>query len=387
MPKMSPSVAPTTALDYDSTLVVVVEISKRAWVIGAQVPGFAQTKAKQKIAAQADALAEAIEGYKRRAAGVGKPVARVVVAYEAGFNGFWLARWLRCRDIEVYVIQPSSVPVERTARRAKTDAIDVELLLRTLLAWLRGEPRVCSMVPIPDETDEDARRPMRERDELVAERIALTNRIGAVLATFGIDTYNPLRGDRRACLDRLRDALARPLPAHARAQIGRLLDRLELVLEQITVLERERDEAVRAEGQGRAAAMIAMLASLKGIGIQLATVLVWEGFVRTFRDGKALGAYAGLTGTPYDSGGSRREQGISRAGNARLRRAIVEAAWLWQRHQPDSALTRWLRERLADSKGRMRRVLTVALARKLLIALWRFATDGVVPDGAVRKAA
>jgi transposase len=143
---------------------------------------------------------------------------------------------------------------------------------------------------------------------------------------------------------------------------------------------------VQADSPGRAESMIALLMGLKGIGVQLATILVWEGFVREFRNGKALGAYAGLTGTPYDSGGRQREQGISRAGNARLRCAMVELAWLWQRHQPNSALTRWLHGRLGHSKGRLRRVLTVALARKLLIALWRFATDGIVPEGAELKA-
>jgi transposase len=386
MPKTSPSIAPTAALDYESTLVVVVEISKKSWVIGAQIPGFPQSKSKQKIAAQADALAVAIDGYKRRAEAVGKTIERVVVAYEAGYSGFWLARWLQRRGVEVYVIQPSSVPVERTARRAKTDAIDVDLLLRTLLAWLRGEPRVCSMVPIPDAGDEDARRPMRERADLVAERIAVTNRIGSILATFGIDDYTPLRGDRRERLDQLRSALGEPLPPHACAQIGRLLDRLELVLKQIAIVEQQRDAAVQADSTGRAESMIALLMGLKGIGVQLATILVWEGFVREFRNGKALGAYAGLTGTPYDSGGRQREQGISRAGNARLRCAMVELAWLWQRHQPNSALTRWLHGRLGHSKGRLRRVLTVALARKLLIALWRFATDGIVPEGAELKA-
>ncbi len=237
MPKTSPLAAPATPLDYESTLVVVVETSKRSWIVGAQVPGFLQTKSKQKIAARADALADVIDGYKRRAATVGKTVERVVIAYEAGYSGFWLARWLRQRGMEVYIIQPASVPVERRARRAKTDSIDVDLLLRTLLAWLRGEPRVCSMVPIPDESDEDARRPMREREDLIAERIALTNRIGGILLTFGIDNYDPMRPDRRERLDQLRSALGEAMPPHARAPIGRLLDRLELVMKQIAAVE------------------------------------------------------------------------------------------------------------------------------------------------------
>jgi transposase len=351
------------------------------------VPGFPQTKAKQKIAATASALEAAMDGYKRRAAGVGQTVERVVVVYEAGYSGFWLARWLQQRGVEAYVIHPSSVPVERTTRRAKSDALDVDLLLRTVLAWLRGEPRVCSMVPIPDERDEDARRPVRERDDLIAERIALTNRIGAILLTVGVDGYNPMRRDRRSRLAELRTPLGQALPPQAHAQIDRLLTRLELVLEQIATLERERDAAIAADRQEPAEAMIALLVGLKGIGPQLATLLVREGFIRDFANAKALGAYAGLTGTPYNSGGSQREQGISRAGNPRLRRAMVELAWLWQRYQPSSALATWLQERLGGSKGRMRKVLTVALARKLLIALWRFVKDGLVPVGAKLKSA
>lgn len=381
-----PAVAPA-ALNYDTTLVVVVETSKLLWVVGAQVPGFLQTKSKQKIGGTAEELWAVLEGYKHRAAGAGKTVERVVVAYEAGYSGFWLARWLERRGVEAYVIHAASVPVERTGRRAKSDAIDVELLLRTVLAWLRGEPRVCSMVPIPEERDEDARRPVRERDDLIAERIALTNRIGAILLTVGVEGYNPLRRDRRTRLEELRTPLGEAVPPQARAQIERQLERLELVMTQIATLERERDAAIQAENQGPAEAMIALLAGLQGIGMQLATLLVRECFVRDFSNAKALGSYAGLTGTPYNSGGTQREQGISRAGNPRLRRAMVELAWLWQRYQPDSALTTWLLERLGGSKGRMRKVLVVALARKLLIALWRFAKDGLLPEGARLKAA
>jgi transposase len=221
--------------------------------------------------------------------------------------------------VEAYVIHPASVPVDRKTRRAKSDAIDVDLLLRTVLAWLRGEPRVCSMVPIPDECDEDARRPVRERDDLIAERIALTNRMGAILLTLGIESDNPLWRDRRTQLAALQTPLGTALPAQAHAQIDRLLARLELVLEQIATLERERDAAMTADRQEPAAAMMARLASLQGLGPQLATLLVRECFVRDFVNAKALGSYAGLTGTPYNSGGRQREQGMSRARNPRPR--------------------------------------------------------------------
>jgi transposase len=296
-------------------------------------------------------------------------VERTVAAYESGYSGFWLARVLQHAGVEVQVIQPVSVPVDRRARRAKTDAIDVDLLLRTLLAFLRGEPRACSMVPMPEEAEEDARHPGREREELVAERIALTNRIGAVLTTLGVEGYDPLRRDRRDRLSQLRTALGGPLPANAAARILRMLDRLELVLAQIEAVEARRDAVPERAGPAdAAAAMIRRLAGLRGVGVQTATTLVREGFVRTFRSAKALGAYAGLVGTPFASGGTEREQGITRAGNRRLRTAAVELAWLWLRYQPGSGLAAWFRRRLGEAGGRMRKVLVVARAVTVVLA-------------------
>ena len=242
------------------------------------------------------------------------------------------------------------------------------------------------MVPIPAETDEDARRRVRERAELVSERVGLVNRIGAVLATLGAGEYNPLRRDRRQRLAELQTALGDSLPTNAHAKIVRMLDRLELLLIQIAELEQSRDAVLEDKNPDRASSMIQQLAKLRGIGVQSATVLVREGFVREFANGKALGSYAGLAATPYSSGGIEREQGIGKAGNARLRTVMVELAWLWQRYQPDSAQVRWFRER-SDTGRRMRKVMVVALARKLLIALWRFATQGIIPEGAVMKPA
>jgi len=210
-----------TAADHDRALILAVEVSGKNWVVAAQVPGLPRGKPRRALEPTAEALMAAIRGYARRAAAVGRSVERVIVAYEAGYSGFWLARWLAHHDVEPFVIQPSSVPVDRRARRAKSDGIDAELLLRTLLAWLRGEPRVCSMVPIPTEADEDARRSVREREDLVAERIALANRIGSILTTLGVRGYDPLRGDRRRRLDGLRTALGDPLPPHARQDRAR----------------------------------------------------------------------------------------------------------------------------------------------------------------------
>lgn len=374
-----------STLDYDRTLVLAIELSNKSWVLAAQVPGLPHAKAKQTIEPTAEALMAAIDGYRSRANAAGCFVERVIATYEAGWSGFWLVRWLARRGVETHVIQPSSVPVDRRARRPKSDGIDAELLLRTLLAWLRGEPRVCSMVPIPSEADEDARRSIRERSELVAERVGLVNRIGAVLATLGVSNYDPLRRDRRLRLGELRTALGDPLPVNAHAKIVRMLDRLELLLEQIAELNRLRDAVLNDDVPDKAGAMIQQLAALRGIGVQSATVLVREAFVRHFVNGKALASYAGLAATPYSSGSSNREQGIGKAGNRRLRTAMVELAWLWQRYQPGSAHVRWYRERTGATGARMRKVMVVALARKLLVALWRFVTQGVVPKGAAMK--
>src|SRR5271165_1292775 len=378
---------PLRAIDYDHTLVLAIELSNKSWVLAAQVPGLPRTKAQRTIEPNKNALLAAIDGYRARAAAVGYAVERVIATYEAGWSGFWLARWLTAQGVEVHVVQPSSVPVDRRLRRAKSDGIDADLLLRTLLAWLRGEPRVCSMVPIPDETAEDARRPSREREELIRERISLTNRIGAVLTTLGIDGFNPLRKDRRKRLEALRTPFDQPLPEHAKAKIVRSIDRLELVMAQIAALEDQRDAVLEQDAPGAAERMVQALVLLRALGAQTATVLVYEAFVRHFSSGKALGSYAGLTGTPFNSGGAEREQGISKAGNQRLRATMGELAWLWVRYQPESALSKWFRERLGGAKGRMKKILIVALARKLLIALWRYATHGVIPEGAVLKPA
>jgi transposase len=379
---------PTMALDHESTIVAVVELSARSWLVGAQVAGVPR-RCRQKLVPSAEALLDHLDHLRQRAEKAGKRVERIVVAHEAGRDGFWLARWLIGRGIEAYVIQPSSVPVDRRARRAKTDALDVEMLLRTTLAWLRREPRVCSMVPIPSEAEEDGRRPLRERQDLIKERLAITNKIDGVLATLGVGGYRPLRRDRRERLEALRRPGDGPLPAHAKARLARLLDRLELVLEQIGVLEEARDAVVARDAVpgGEADGLIRRLAGLKGIGPELATLLAWEAFVRPFRDRRALAAYAGLTGTPFDSGDRQREQGIGKAGNRRLRAALVELAWLWLRYQPDSALAAWFRHRTQAAGGRTRKVMIVALARKLLVALWRFCRDGTTPDGAAFKAA
>lgn len=375
------------AVDHQTTLVAVLELSGSSWMIAGQIPGVERT-VKSKIEPSAPALLQVLEGWVRRARAAGKTVLRTVLAYEIGRDGFWLARLLTAEGIEVQIIQPASVAVDRRARRAKTDVIDLDLLMRTLLAWLRGEPRVCTMVPVPSVEDEDARRPGRERQDLLKARLAIENRITSLLATLGIRDYVPTRRDRWTRLEALRTPQGDLLPPHARAQIARSLARLELVLEQIAELEAQRDAVLEEPAASdTAGVMIQKLAELRAIGPETATLLVREAFSRPIRGAKALGAYAGLTGSPWASGRLEREQGISKAGNALLRKTMVQLAWTWLRFQPDSALARWFKERTAGAKGRMRKIMAVALARKLLIALWRFAKEGVIPDGATLKSA
>jgi transposase len=285
-------------------------------------------------------------------------------------------------------MDPGSLQVDRRARRAKTDRLDAAMLLRALMAWWRGDRAACHIVQVPSVEREDARRTHRERQRLISERVQHVNRIKGLLATQGIYDYRPLRRDRWERLEELRTGDGRELPPHLRREIEREFKRLELVLEQIAATEAERDAAVAAPTADDAdAAMVARLAKLGGIGTELATVLVREALYRPFANRKEVAAYAGLTPSPYASGDRHRDQGISKAGNPLLRKAMVELAWLWLRYQPDSALARWFTERVGAVRGRMRKITAVALARKLLVALWRYLTTGLVPEGARLKPA
>lgn len=247
---------------------------------------------------------------------------------------------------------------------------------------------MCLMVPIPSEADEEARRAHREREDLIGSRRSLLNKIDGILATLGIGGFRASRRDRREQLATLRQPDGAPIPPAAQERIERLLDRLELVLKQIKTVEAARDAVVKkSSAQDESERMIRDLVQLSGIGVEGATLLVREAFCRDFDNRRSLGAYAGLTGTPFASGGLQREQGISKDGNHRLRALVVELAWFWLRFQPDSALAQWFRARVGGAKGRVAKIMIVALARKLLIALWRFAKDGVIPEGATMKAA
>ena len=315
----------------------------------------------------------------------GRPV-KIVVIQEAGLDGFWVHRLLEANGIESHVVDPASIAVPRRRRRAKTDAIDGETLLRTLAAWRRGEPRVCAMVVPPTPEEEDRRRICRERAILLRERIRHTNRIKGLLAGQGITGFNPLHKDRRQLLDAARTGDGRPLPNQLRAEILREIELIDLLVRQIADVEAERELLVGLKAS-KTPSPIMLLQQLKGIGPEIASVLYLEGLFRSFGNRRQLAAYAGLAPTPWRSGTVDREQGISKAGNPQLRSTMIELAWLWQRHQPASTLSRWFHARVGKERGRIRRIAIVALARKLLIAVWRYLTEGEIPEGAVLKAA
>jgi transposase len=311
----------------------------------------------------------------------------IITIQEAGLDGFWLHRVLQQEGIESHVVDPASITTSRRRRRAKTDRLDGEALLRALLAYKRGEPRVCAMVVAPSPEEEDRRRLCRERRTLIDERIRHVNRIKGLLFAQGISGYVPLRGDRRARLEAQRTGDGRALPAHLKAQISRELDRLELLLDQIKTVEAEQNallaEASKPADKAAAPDPVTMLLALKGMGPNFAAALWSEAFYRQFANRRQLAAYAGLAPTPWRSGGIAREQGVSKAGNPRLRTTMIQLAWLWRRHQGQSALARWFE---THSK-RGRKSAIVALARKLLVALWKYVTAGVVIEGAKMKSA
>ena len=374
------------ALDQDTTLIAVVELSSKSWLVAAAVPGIERHPLK-KLDPDASALLKLIERWRGEAERRGRTIKRVVLAYEAGRDGFWLARWLKERDIEAYVIHPASVAVSRERKRAKTDRLDAAMLLRVLLGWLRGERGHCSMVAIPSMEEEDARRPGRERETLVGERARITNRIKGALVRFGIRSFNPLLRKAPQSLEKLQTAEGGPLPVNTLEEIKRDLARMAVVREQIAAIEKARVDRLKQAPKTGSNAMVQLLARVIGIGIETADMLVREVLSRTLRDRRAVGRYAGLTGSPDESGSRRREKGLTRAGNARVRRGLIQLAWRFLMFQKQSALTQWYRARTAGATPTQRKSLIVALARKLLIALWRLVTTGEVPHGVVLRPA
>jgi transposase len=367
-----------------ATVYVVFELSKAKWQLGVMTPGSEKMSRYRIGGGDVAALSGVLARARAKAERAGKPV-RVLSCYEAGLDGHWLHRWLIDNGVVNYTVDASSIEVNRRARQAKTDRIDLARLMRAFLAYLRGEPRACSMVRVPTPEEEDRKRRTREREALLKERTRHLNRIKGLLHGQGIRDAMPLKPSFLNDLDKLCTGDGRALPPHLKDEIRRQHERLLLVHKQIKALEAENLAAHRVPAAGSVEAKAVQLAQLRAIGPVIAQVLANEVFYRDFKNRRQVGSCFGLTDTPYDSGDSRRQQGISKAGNHRARTTAIELAWLWLKHQPDSELSRWFRKRVGDVKGRIRKVAIVALARKLVVALWRYLQTGLVPTGAVMR--
>jgi transposase len=374
----------TPAATEYATVYVVFELSKAKWKLGVTLPGSQKLSRYAIAGGDLVALASRLAAMRAKAGCFGRPV-RILSMYEAGYDGHWLHRWLTEQGVISYVVDPSSIEVNRRARQAKTDRIDLARLMRAFLAFLRGEPRVCSILRVPSVEAEDRKRLNRERDRLLKERVAHTNRIKGLLHGQGIRDADPFDRGFLASLDQLRTGDGRVLPPRLKEEIMREHQRLWLLVKQLQKLEASSKAELRAPVPGSAAAKINQLIDFKSIGMVGGQGLVNEAFYRSFVNRREVGSYFGLAGTPYNSGDSSREQGISKAGNWRARKLAIELAWLWLRHQPQSELSQWFRKRVGDQKGRIRRITIVAVARKLMIALWRYLTTGLVPTGAILR--
>jgi transposase len=382
---MQASNAGTPIADHIGTIFLAIELSQRNWLVTMHSPARRKISCFKLGGGDYAGLLALIERMRAEAVRALGTEPGVVSCYEAGYDGFWLHRRLTAAGVTNLVFDPASIAVEQRARRAKTDRIDGELLLRTLLAHWRGEPRVVRVVRVPSVEQEDARRATRERDRLIKEQTAHTNRIKALLRLVGMAAGNPRRRDWTAWLAAQRDDAGEPVPPHLVAELKREHARLMLVREQLQEVERALPQASPAVAEmGRRSGL---LQRLKSLGPVFAPVLTNEVFYKDFRNRREVAAYCGLAPSPWQSGTTDREQGISKAGNPRARQKAIELAWLWVKHQPGSALTQWFRRRTADAGGRIKRIAIVAVARKLMVALWRYLTSGLVPDGAVFKTA
>ena len=374
-----------TSLEPDSTIIAVIEMSQSSWLVAGIVPGIERHPLK-KIEPSEEELICLLMRWRAEATKHGRTITRIAVAFEAGRDGFWLARWLRARDIEIYVIHPTSVAVSREHRRAKTDRLDTGLLKRVFIGWLRGEPDHCHMAAIPTLAEEDAKRPNRERERLVRERTRIVNRMKSCLVRFGVRNFKPTLRKAPERLETLQTPEGVPLPPNTLLELRRDMARLRFVMHQIKQVEEARAQRLEQAPQEKSHAMVRLLARVIGVGIETADMLVHEVLARNLRDRRAVARYAGLTGAPDESGSKRREKGLAKAGNARVRRGMIQLAWRFLIFQKDSALAQWYQTRTA-SVGKKRKTMIVALARKLLIALWRLVTTGEVPAGVVLRAA
>jgi transposase len=369
-----------------TTLVAVIELSLSSWLICGTIPGVERQPLK-KIVPDGTELLRVLDRWRDEATRNGRIIARITVAFEAGRDGSWLARWLSSHGIEVHIIHSNSVAVSREHKRAKTDRLDTAMLIRVFLGWLRGERGHCTMVMVPTIEEEDAKRPSRERENLVGERTRTINRVKSALVRLGIRGFKPQLRKAPQRLEALRTPEGSPIPPNTLDEMRRDLTRLALLREQIKAIEQDRLTRLAQARRTGPNAMVRLLASISGVGIETADMLVQEVLSRNLRDRRAVARYAGLTGAPDESGSKRREKGLTKSGNARVRRGLIQLAWRFLLFQKDSALAQWFRSRTDGVRGARKTKMIVALARKLLIALWRMVATGEVPHGVVLRQA
>jgi transposase len=382
---MQASNVSTPTAEGNSTIFVAIELSQKSWLVTIHSPDRDRISRHKLGGGDHAGLLALVDRMRERVTRAAGAVPTVVSCYEAGYDGFWLHRLLTAAGIANRVFDPASIAVEQRARRAKTDRIDGEQLLRTLMAYCRGEPRVVRIVRVPRVEQEDVRRDSRERDRLTEEQTAHTNRIKALLRLLGMAVGNPRRRDWLTWLAAERDWQGQAVPPRMMTELEREHARLMLVRQQLDALTRAPARTEPASAAAEMAQRRDRLLQLKSLGPVFAATLVNEALYKDFRNRREVAGYFGLAPSPWQSGGVDRDQGISKAGNPRARQKAIELAWLWVLHQPDSALTQWFRRRTANASGRIKRIAIVALARKLIVALWRYLTTGLVPAGAVLK--
>lgn len=369
----------------ENTVYLALELSCSSWLAAVRLPGREKIVLRSIKAGDTEALLAFVATQRAQAEACAGVAVKVVSCFEAGRDGFWLHRLLLANGVINHVVEPTSILVSRRARRAKTDRLDAQGLLRVVAAYHQGDHQICSVLRVPTPAEEDAKRPHREREHLVRERVRIENRIEALLVTQGIRKRPSLRS-WDADLAALRTADGSDLPPYLRAELDRLKRRLVLTRDLIREIEAERASALEDAPQDEACRKIAALSRIRGVGDNFAAVLTREVFYRCFDDRRQLASYVGIAPMPHQSGAMDRERRIGRAGNPRARTALIQLAWLWLRYQPESALAKWFRERVGALAGRTRRIAIVAMARKLLVALWRYVEAGVVPEGASLRA-
>jgi len=377
------SKASPAAFMQDNTLIAVIELSLSNWLVAGLIPGVSREPLK-KLEPNPEDLLKLLHGWRDEAIKAGRPITRIAVAYETGRDSFWLARWLRERGIDAHVIHATSVAVSREHRRAKTDRLDTAMLKRGFLGWLRGERGHCTVAIVPTMEEEDAKRPHREREGLVHEQTRVVNRMKSALIQFGVRNFNPKLRKARVKLETVRTPEGKSLPPNTIAALRRDMERLKIIKEQIKAIEQARLQQFEQKPEALANRMVYLLVRIYGLGWETADLLVHELLSRTLRDRKAVARYAGLTGSPDESGSKRREKGLSRSGNARVRKIMIQLAWRMVKFQPDSALVQWFKQRTENAKG-ARKPMIVALARKLIIALWRYTASYRKASGCIQR--